>query len=217
MSSLKATLCAGVALAATALLPAAHAAPAAPNPPAAREAPNAPNAPAAANAPAGRAAPAVLAAPAATGGGEVSVTPATPSPGAEVSLRVSGCVGKTATAVSEAFVSDARLTGSGGTLAGETRIRSSLHAGVYAVTITCVDFRVKGTIQVAVPSTRPSTPASPVAPVHAGGGGAAPLASADASRVDGPGTAHAVTGLVLAGVAAVAVALRTIRRSRGTD
>ncbi|EHN76830.1 membrane protein, partial [Streptomyces coelicoflavus ZG0656] len=33
-----------------------------------------------------------------------------------------------------------------------------------------------------------------------------------------PGTAHTVTGLVLAGIAAVAVALRSVRsRSRGTD
>ncbi|GAA3233033.1 hypothetical protein GCM10020256_48890 [Streptomyces thermocoprophilus] len=37
------------------------------------------------------------------------------------------------------------------------------------------------------------------------------------SRSDGPGTAQAITGLVLAGVAAVAVALRSARRSRRTD
>ncbi|MGW4004162.1 hypothetical protein [Streptomyces nigra] len=34
------------------------------------------------------------------------------------------------------------------------------------------------------------------------------------AREDGPGTAHTVTGLVLAGVAATAVALRSARRSR---
>jgi hypothetical protein len=33
----------------------------------------------------------------------------------------------------------------------------------------------------------------------------------------GPGTGHAVTGLVLAGVAAVAVVLRRSRRSREAD
>ncbi|MEU9892924.1 hypothetical protein ACIBCS_09030 [Streptomyces phaeochromogenes] len=57
--------------------------------------------------------------------------------------------------------------------------------------------------------------ASPVAPVHAGGGGTARLAVVDA-RSEGPGTRHAVVGLVLAGVAAVAVAVRSARRSRGS-
>ncbi|MGA5452991.1 hypothetical protein ACPCVO_40785 [Streptomyces umbrinus] len=61
----------------------------------------------------------------------------------------------------------------------------------------------------------PVAPASPVAPVHAGGGGTARLAVVDA-RSEGPGTRHAVVGLVLAGVAAVAVAVRSARRSRGS-
>ncbi|MGW6547877.1 hypothetical protein ACWGBH_34270, partial [Streptomyces massasporeus] len=63
---------------------------------------------------------------------------------------------------------------------------------------------------------RPSAPASPVAPVQAGGGGAAELVAAE-ERGAGPGTAQGVTGLVLAGVAAVVVALRGLRRGRGTD
>ncbi|MEU0675752.1 hypothetical protein ABZ330_23225 [Streptomyces sp. NPDC006172] len=62
-----------------------------------------------------------------------------------------------------------------------------------------------------------ATPASPVAPVLAGGGGAAPLASGGGGRVQGPGAAHAVTGLVLAGAATVAVALRTVRRRSGAE
>ncbi|WP_345591679.1 hypothetical protein [Streptomyces marokkonensis] len=42
--------------------------------------------------------------------------------------------------------------------------------------------------------------------------------SRDEARPEPPGTAHTVTGLVLAGIAAVAVALRGVRsRSRGTD
>jgi hypothetical protein len=57
-------------------------------------------------------------------------------------------------------------------------------------------------------------PASPVAPVHAGGGGTSRLTAAEA-RSEGPGTRHAVVGLVLAGVAAVAVAVRSVRRGRG--
>lgn len=65
----------------------------------------------------------------------------------------------------------------------------------------------------------PATPASPVAPVRAGGGGAAPLASVEDVRVDahGPGTVQAVVGLVLAGVAAAVVVYRGLRRRRGTD
>ncbi|MEU1197306.1 hypothetical protein ABZ446_13885 [Streptomyces sp. NPDC005813] len=56
-------------------------------------------------------------------------------------------------------------------------------------------------------------PASPVAPVHAGGGGTVLLATPDA-RAAGPGTRQAVIGLVLAGVAAVAVAI--LPRVRGS-
>ncbi|MDH6626648.1 hypothetical protein M2271_004465 [Streptomyces sp. LBL] len=67
-----------------------------------------------------------------------------------------------------------------------------------------------------VPRAAPSTPASPVAPVQAGGGGTARLAAAGDAREAGPGTGHAVIGLLLAGVAAVAVVLRGSRRSRRT-
>ncbi|KUO13683.1 hypothetical protein [Streptomyces sp. DSM 15324] len=201
MSSLKVTLCAGAAAAAAMLLPTVHA----------------------------------FAEDGGGKGGSVSVTPETPTPGAEVVLRVSGCGGKTATAASTAFVADARLVvvGTGGTLVGETRVRSSITAGTYDVRITCVDFQVKGRITIVAPGRGPSqsparptvpgdTPASPVAPVHAGGGGTAPLAAADEARVEGPGTAQTVTGLVLAGVAAAVVAYRgtratrAARRGRGT-
>ncbi|MCX4908423.1 hypothetical protein [Streptomyces sp. NBC_00878] len=61
----------------------------------------------------------------------------------------------------------------------------------------------------------PVAPASPVAPVQAGGGGTARLAVVDA-RAEGPGTGHAVVGLVLAGVAAVVVVVRSARRGRGS-
>ncbi|MEU8650369.1 hypothetical protein [Streptomyces sp. NPDC048737] len=154
--------------------------------------------------------------------GGVSVTPSTPAPGAEVALEVTGCSGRKATAESEAFVSDAHLVGpggQGGSLSGETRIRTSLAPGSYRVTVVCADFEVKGAIKVVAAGARPTAPASPVAPVRAGGGGAAPLAVADDdSRVEGPGLAHAVTGLLLAGAAAVAVVLRgTRRRRRGTE
>ncbi|MFI2457070.1 hypothetical protein [Streptomyces sp. NPDC019539] len=63
----------------------------------------------------------------------------------------------------------------------------------------------------------PDPAESPVAPVRAGGGGAADrLAARDAKSADtqGPGTPHTVIGLLLAGAAAVAVAFRSARRRR---
>jgi hypothetical protein len=58
--------------------------------------------------------------------------------------------------------------------------------------------------------------------VRAGGGGAAERLAAGVpdkdARENGPGARHAVIGLVLAGVAAAAVLLRTTRRGRrGTE
>lgn len=186
MGSLKVTLCTGAAMVLATLTPAAYAA----------------------------------------DGGGVSVTPASPAPGADVALKISGCTGTTGSAASAAFVADAKLVGAAGTLAGETRVRSSLEPGSYDVKITCGSLTVKGAIKVVAdasqssqssqsPTAPPSTPASPVAPVHAGGGGTAHLAAVDA-RAAGPGTGQAVVGLLLAGVAATAVALRSARRSRRT-
>ncbi|MEU6666285.1 hypothetical protein [Streptomyces sp. NPDC046727] len=163
-------------------------------------------------------------------GGSVTVTPASPAPGDDVTLRVSGCGGGQGTAASAAFVADAQLTGSqgilgltqGGALSGETRIRSALEPGDYAVKVTCADTVITGRITVAGAGTaqagdptRPDTgSASPVAPVPAGGGGTAHFATV-ATSSSGPDTGQAVTGIALAGVAAAAVGLRA-RRSRGT-
>ncbi|MFG2803534.1 hypothetical protein [Streptomyces pseudovenezuelae] len=160
-------------------------------------------------------APAAQAAQAADGDG-VSVTPSTPAPGADLTLRVTGCAGRTATAASAAFVADARLTGAGGSLAGETRVRSSVEPGSYDVRITCADLEVKGRITVAA-AQGGTAPATPAAPVDAGGGWTATHLSAMEPHAVAPGTGHAVTGLVLAGVAAVAVVLRRSRRSCRTD
>ncbi|MGI5375712.1 hypothetical protein ACQEV2_15965 [Streptomyces sp. CA-251387] len=154
--------------------------------------------------------------------GGVSVSPSSPRPGSDVALRVSGCREKTAKALSPAFVTDARLTvGADGTLVGESRVRSTLRAGTYDVKVACGEASRTGAVTVVRQGAdrsvghgaEPSAPASPVAPVQAGGGGTAQLAVVDA-RAAGPGTAHTVTGLVLAGVAATAVALRSSRRSR---
>jgi hypothetical protein len=154
----------------------------------------------------------------ATDGG-VAVTPASPAPGTDIALRMDGCTETTATAVSAAFVADARLTVADGTLVGETRIRSALTAGVYQVKVTCGTAERKVALTVVDKAThpaRPTAPASPVAPVHAGGGGTARVAAADDTRADGPGTGHTVAGLMLAGVAAVTVVLLGSRRSRRT-
>ncbi|MFV0135796.1 hypothetical protein ACLGIH_21690 [Streptomyces sp. HMX87] len=173
--------------------------------------------------------PTAYAAYAADGAG-VSVTPARPAPGTDVTLRVADCTEKTAVAASAAFVTDARLSlaSTDGALVGSSRVKSTVTAGAYAVKVRCGGAERTGTLTVAErarssagASARPTAHPSPVAPVDAGGGGTAHLAAAggrdDDARAEGPGTAHAVTGLVLAGVAAVAVALRSARRSRGTD
>jgi hypothetical protein len=145
-------------------------------------------------------------------GQAVTVIPAAPSAGSVVALRVSGCSGATGTAVSTAFVSDARLAGTGGDLTGQAQVRSTIGAGTYDVQVSCAGSAVTGSVTV-VPqsSSEPDAPASPFAPVHAGGGGAAPLASVE-SRSTGPGTAQAVTGLLLAAFAAAAVGLLSARR-----
>ncbi|MFI9750127.1 hypothetical protein [Streptomyces collinus] len=223
----------------------------------------------------------------------VSVTPAAPAPGSDVTLRVTGCAQRTAVAASAAFVADARLTVTGAReLAGESRVRSTVEPGPHAVRITCGATKQTGTLTVrdgaarrpdaaplpapgaggqqpvhgepvngeagqppahsepvngeagqppapgqggqqpapegggqpsapgrdgeAFPSHRPGAPASPVAPVRAGGGGAAELIAAE-ERGAGPGAAQGVTGLVLAGAAAAIALRRGVRRGRGTD
>lgn len=148
--------------------------------------------------------------------GRVSAVPASPPPGSDIQVRAAGCAGKSGTAVSEAFVADALLTrlgdGSPGTLAGDTRVRSSLHPGTYELRVTCpgVDDGIRGTLMVgggrpetAGPSAlrppgaesgsvpRPASPASsappasPVAPVRAGGGGAATRLAAGSADARG--------------------------------
>ncbi|MEU5630092.1 hypothetical protein ACH47C_00755 [Streptomyces rishiriensis] len=99
-------------------------------------------------------------------GAGVSVTPSRPSPGSEVTLRATGCDGRTATAASVAFVADAQLVvadGAGGALTGDTRVRSSLAAGGYDVRITCAGVQVKSRIEVLDPASAPPDAPSPPA------------------------------------------------------
>ncbi|NGO47802.1 hypothetical protein [Streptomyces ureilyticus] len=169
---------------------------------------------------------------------DVSVSPSNPTPGSEIQVRARGCATGTSgtAAASRAFVADALLAGRTGELVGETRIRSTLTPGTYDVKVTCGGFGDKaddaaepgkadevnqadeatGTLTVVKkpPAPAPAAPSahqSPTAPVSAGGGGTARLSSVE-ERAEGPGTPHTVVGLVLAGVAAVAVAMRSVRR-----
>jgi hypothetical protein len=181
---------------------------------------------------------------------DVLVAPSPPEPGSDIHVYARGCAGRTGTASSEAFVADAVLTGEGGALAGETRVRSSVRPGGYRIEVTCYGVEGKTTTR-AVLAVRsraavakgsgaskggekgsgpgPSAPLtaypSPVAPVRAGGGGAAHLLATESrelatesrelnTRDDGPGTRQAVIGLVLVSVAALAAVFRGVRRGR---
>ncbi|MEU0615631.1 hypothetical protein ABZ476_14205 [Streptomyces albogriseolus] len=157
-------------------------------------------------------------------GGDVSVVPAAPVPGADIALRVTGCDAREAVAQSPALVSDARLTPDyGDGLAGDGRVRSTLTAGTYTVTVACDGTEHKGTVEVVrkqapAAGAEPSAHPSPVAPVNAGGGGAARV-FADGRERHGPGAAQTVVALALAGTAALTVhraARRQARRGRGT-
>ena len=169
---------------------------------------------------------------------DVSVSPANPTPGSDIQVRARGCPTGTsgAAATSQAFVADALLAGRTGELVGDTRIRSTLTPGTYDIKVTCGGLGHKaddaaepgktdevdevdeatGTLTVVKkpPAPAPAAPSahqSPTAPVSAGGGATARLSSVE-ERAEGPGTPHTVVGLVLAGVAAVAVAVRSVRR-----
>ncbi|WP_329117720.1 hypothetical protein [Streptomyces sp. NBC_01465] len=142
--------------------------------------------------------------------GSVTVTPSVIAPGGVVDLRVSVCSGEAAVGSSDAFVSEAQFApAADGGLFAEMKIRSDASAREYPIQVKCQDSSGNATGTVTV--VRSS--ATPVAPVHAGGGGTALLAS-DGAQEEGPGTRHALIGLGLAGIAAVAVAGRSVRRRR---
>ncbi|MFB7866737.1 hypothetical protein [Streptomyces sp. NPDC056069] len=164
-------------------------------------------------------------------GVRATVDPSTAAPGADVDIRVTGCKGTTGAARSQAFVADAELTGRGGknALSGGATVKHGLEDGTYKVTVTCDghDHHDAGSVQVRrheEPTHRPTHHPSPIAPVHAGGGGAAAFAApaapgvAQTADAAGLGTPYTLLGLGLAAVAAVAVAFRSARRrGTGTD
>ncbi|MEU0232083.1 hypothetical protein [Streptomyces sp. NPDC006170] len=162
-------------------------------------------------------------------GVKVTVTPSTASPGGDVDVRVEGCEGTTGAAKSRAFTADAELTGRDGgkyPMYGDAVLRSGLDAGTYPVSVTCDghEHRGAGTVRVERrepthrPTHEPAHHPTPIAPVRAGGGGAAVFAAPAAPGVaqtageDGLGTPYTVLGLGMAAVAAVAVAVRSSRR-----
>ncbi|MFI2366917.1 hypothetical protein [Streptomyces sp. NPDC018833] len=158
------------------------------------------------------------------------LAPSTAAPGDDVGISATGCMASIATARSDAFVADAQLTARRGSrgLTGEASLRSDVLPGTYDVRVRCDgrEHSRSGHLEVVRELThqlRPiaSAPESPVAPVRAGGGGtvviAAPVAAVDPEDA-GPSTTQTVVGLVLAGAAAVTVAVRSARRRRaGSD
>ncbi|MFD9796168.1 hypothetical protein ACFWXK_35015 [Streptomyces sp. NPDC059070] len=158
--------------------------------------------------------------------GSLTVTPSTIAPGGEVSLRVSVCSGRQAVGTSEAFVSQAQFSpGRDGGLFAQARIRSDAPARDYDIWVNCKDSSGQASGRLTVVhggsdhhdgSWHPDGHSTPFAPVHAGGGGTAQLAGQQATE-QGPGTRHAMIGLALAAVAAVAVAGRSVRRRRRAD
>lgn len=142
---------------------------------------------------------------------QATATPARADAGAKVEIGVTGCEGTTGTAGSGAFTGDAKLTGRDGdkySLNGSATIRGGVE-GSYDITVICDGHPHQGVGTIQVGQEKQT---EPVSPVRAGGGGTAQLAAH--SQEAGPGTRHAVIGLVLAGVAAVAVAFRSVRRRR---
>ncbi|MFI8963805.1 hypothetical protein ACIGO8_17020 [Streptomyces sp. NPDC053493] len=166
-------------------------------------------------------------------GVQATVTPADASPGADVDIRVTGCKGTTGAATSPAFAAEAELTGRDGgksPLFGDTTLKRELDEGTYKVSVTCDGHRHRdvGTVHVKRhhepthhPTHQPTHHPSPIAPVHAGGGGAAVFAApaapgmAQTAAEEGLGTPYTLMGLGLAAVAAVSVAFRSARRRGG--
>lgn len=165
--------------------------------------------------------------------GSITVDPNPANPGAQVKLRVHGCEGNKGAAKSSVFVSDADLYGRDGgrrsPLYGDAMISSHASPGWHAVRVYCDgDEKFTGSVQISA-HRHPSHHASPIWPVHAGGGGMADrpaeapglltAAKKEHTGGDGPGMPHTVIGAVLAAVATLAVAGRALalRRRRSGE
>ncbi|MEU9761195.1 hypothetical protein [Streptomyces sp. NPDC047985] len=147
-------------------------------------------------------------------GASLSVTPRSVAPGGEVALRLDGCGGESAEGSSDVFASKARFApAADGTLFARARIGADASPGDHGVQVVCADAgdRATGTVTVTVAGR--DGVATPLAPVRAGGGGTAAATDQEARR-SGPGTVHAVIGLVLAAIAVVAAVFRSAARRR---
>lgn len=156
--------------------------------------------------------------------GIVRVTPKKAKPGDEVDLRVDFCQ-RSGQVSSDAFAHDVELQpAADGGLYAEATIRRDVRPGTYEITVTCDPNAPDGQGRIIVVDGHgrdhggghgrdghhyPS--ASPVAPVHAGGGG---TAGGEAGGMSASGT----TGLAVAGGAVLlgaAVAVTRRRRANG--
>ncbi|GAA2343889.1 hypothetical protein [Streptomyces violaceusniger] len=163
----------------------------------------------------------------------IRISPRGLAPGAEVEVWAFGCPDRVATASSPVFVDDAELTPEGNALFSEATIRSTAAKGAHRVTLDCAGGGLvgeDGTREGGTGADGAGTdgtgadgqggaggvalaverPPSPVAPVRAGGGGAAPD---EARPRDDIGAAEAY-GLVLSGGTAVAVGGLAVHRRR---
>ncbi|WP_328317638.1 hypothetical protein [Streptomyces sp. NBC_00388] len=157
---------------------------------------------------------AAIASPGEGSSGTVTVSPSVIAPGEEVDLRVS-CKSGTPFGRSDAFDSQAEFSPAAarGSMYAAARIRADAVSRDYTVQVKCGRTTVTGTITVVREGGHGHHPRpliTPTAPVHAGGGATATVASEESA----PGTRQTVVGLVLAGIAAVAVAGRSVRRRR---
>ncbi|WP_030718052.1 hypothetical protein [Streptomyces sp. NRRL F-2580] len=163
--------------------------------------------------------------------GSITVDPDPAHPGAQVKLRVNGCDGTRGAAKSAVFVADVELYGRDGgrsPLYGEAMISSHASPGWHSIRVTCDGHdKVTGSVQISE-YRHPTHHASPVWPVHAGGGGMSAelaeagkpaAAAAKKDHGDGPGLPHTVIGAILAAVATLAVAGRALalRRRRSGE
>ncbi|MFF3763073.1 hypothetical protein ACFYYR_03150 [Streptomyces sp. NPDC001922] len=138
------------------------------------------------------------------GAEQLRLTPSVVAAGAEVEVKVEGCRGTKVMARSEVFVEDAELSaeeGGGGHHAA-AKVKSTTAPGRYKVRCDCggeAELTVVGEGE------------TPSAPVRAGGGGTAGLASKDE---DGPGAVQILVGAGLASAAGLAVAGIALHRRR---
>lgn len=144
--------------------------------------------------------------------GTVTVNPSVIAPGEDVDLRVH-CGGGKIIGTSAVFAAKVEFSPAAdkGAMYAEARIKADVTADDYPVEVWCKGRKSTGMITVVRHSGR--TVPTPTAPVHAGGGGAAMVAT----DRDGAATRNALVGLVLAGAAAVTVTARSFRRRRDSE